>query len=107
MTSLSSHVLDTALGIPARQLHITLTTCDGVQVKVETDDDGRCSSWGEVSIPAGVHQLRFHTEAYLEKHHGSAFYPFVDIHFRTTPDGGHYHIPLLLSPFGISSYRGS
>lgn len=107
MTSLSSHVLDTTLGQPARAMRLTLTTPDGVTVDATTDSDGRCKAWGDVTVGGGIYQIRFHTGDYLRQHHGAAFYPHVDICFEMTADGGHYHVPLLISPFGFSSYRGS
>ena len=107
MISLSSHVLDTTSGKPASALPLTLTFPDGTTTEGKTDDDGRCKIWGDVSFTAVTYQLRFHCEAYLLAHHGDSFYPFVDITFVMTEDGGHYHVPLLISPFGFSSYRGS
>jgi 5-hydroxyisourate hydrolase len=107
MNTLSSHVLDTTLGKPAANMRVTLTHPSGSVAEAETDQDGRCKDWGSIVFSAGVYQLRFHTKAYLQEHHGSGFYPFVDIHFELQQDGGHYHVPLLISPFGFSSYRGS
>lgn len=107
MNSLSSHVLDTTKGKPAAQLAITLTTPDGRQIEGITDSDGRCSAWQNTDFVQGVYCIRFHTGDYLKAQHGDAFYPFVDVHFVMTKGGGHYHIPLLISPFGYSSYRGS
>lgn len=107
MNSLSSHVLDTTSGLPAANMQLTLTAPDGTSVTASTDADGRCKDWQGLSITAGVYQLRFATGDYLQTHHGRAFYPFVDIHFEVEEHGGHYHVPLLISPFGFSSYRGS
>jgi 5-hydroxyisourate hydrolase len=107
MNSLSSHVLDTTLGLPAACMSISLTRPDGVIVETTTDADGRCKDWNATEFTSGIYQLRFHTKEYLLEHHKNAFYPFVDIHFVIEAYGGHYHIPLLISPFGFSSYRGS
>lgn len=107
MITLSSHVLDTTLGTPAKDMALTLTTPTGESVTATTDADGRCKAWGEVNFSAGVYCLRFETGSYLKTHHGKSFYPFVDIHFEMEENGGHYHVPLLVSPFGFSSYRGS
>ena len=107
MITLSSHVLDTTLGAPAKNMVITLTTPNGESVSAQTDNDGRCKNWGDIRFSAGVYCLRFETADYLQAHHGKSFYPFVDIHFEMREDGGHYHVPLLVSPFGFSSYRGS
>ena len=107
MNSLSSHVLDTTLGLPAANMSISLTRPDGLVINTSTDADGRCKDWNQTEFTPGIYQLRFHTKKYLLELHQKAFYPFVDIHFELEENGGHYHIPLLISPFGFSSYRGS
>ena len=105
--SLSSHVLDTTLGKPAANMQLALTTLDGRVIQTQTDSDGRCNQWQNFDFKAGEYCLRFFTKDYLLTHHSHSFYPFVDIHFELTENGGHYHVPLLISPFGFSSYRGS
>lgn len=107
MNSLSSHVLDTTTGKPASAMKITLNTPEGNLIEGLTNSDGRCKDWGQTLFNAGVYCLRFHCKEYLQATHGASFYPFVDIHFEISHDGGHYHVPLLISPFGFSSYRGS
>ncbi len=107
MISLSSHVLDTTEGCPAAGMALTLTTPGGESVKKTTDHDGRCSGFDSHLLTIGVYCIRFHCKEYLLAHHGKSFYPFVDIHFEITEATGHYHIPLLISPYGYSSYRGS
>lgn len=107
MISLSSHVLDTSRGLPADNMDITLTMPDGNEVKGVTNEDGRYKDWGIDEFQPGIYQIRFHCKEYLLRHFDETLYPFVDIHFEMTSDGGHYHIPLLISPFGFSSYRGS
>ncbi|MEM0912345.1 MAG: hydroxyisourate hydrolase [Pseudomonadota bacterium] len=107
MISLSSHVLDTTLGKPAARMALTLTTPDGQKFEQTTNDDGRCSDFDGAEFSPGGYCLRFHCKDYLLEQHGKSFYPFVDIHFDITESSGHYHIPLLISPFGYSSYRGS
>lgn len=107
MISLSSHILDTTLGQPVEGMVIELTTPKGQSAQVVTNQDGRCNQWQDIELGPGVHTLRFHTGPYLLAQHGSAFYPYVDIHFEIQPNQGHYHIPLLISPYGYSSYRGS
>ena len=72
----------------------------------KTDNDGRFNQWGQ-KFEAGVYTLRFHSHDYLIATHGKSFYPHIDIAFELESDGGHYHVPLLISPFGFSSYRGS
>lgn len=107
MNSLSSHVLDTSLGKPAVGMKMTLTTPSNETVQAVTNSDGRCTDWAAVIFTPGIYSLRFETKDYLAGKHNSSFYPFVDVHFEITEGGGHYHIPLLISPFGYSSYRGS
>ena len=105
--SFSSHVLDTTLGKPAANMQLTLTTLDGQVIQTQTDSDGRCNQWQNFDFKAGEYCLRFFTKKYLLAQHSDAFYPFVDVHFELKENGGHYHVPLLISPFGFSSYRGS
>lgn len=105
--SLSSHVLDTTLGKPAANMKLVLTTNNGQVITGLTDKDGRCKDWDNFDFGPGEYCLRFHTKDYLLAHHQAAFYPFVDVHFELSENGGHYHVPLLISPFGFSSYRGS
>lgn len=107
MNSLSSHVLDTTNGKPARGMGITLMLPNGNTVDTSTNDDGRCNDWKDTTFTAGTYCLRFHCKEYLNNLYGNSFYPFVDIHFEISSDGGHYHVPLLISPYGFSSYRGS
>lgn len=114
MNTLSSHVLDTTLGKPASGIALTLTLPNGKTLDGITDDDGRCKQWlgseqkqVEASFEAGIYTLRFHCKAYLEANHKQCFYPHIEITFELEPNGGHYHVPLLISPFGFSSYRGS
>lgn len=113
MATLSTHVLDTALGRPAQGLEITLFRWDGEASflplnRQATDDDGRVKGdrLAPDGLAPGTYQLVFETGAYLKQHHGQAFFPFAPIVFEITEDS-HYHVPLLLSPFGLSTYRGS
>lgn len=98
MASLSTHVLDTASGRPVAGVPVTL--CDAAGVPVAggaTDQDGRLGALGAELSP-GTYRLRFEVDG--------PFYPEVLVSFRVTADE-HYHVPLLLSPFGYSTYRGS
>jgi len=100
MATLSTHVLDTSAGRPATAVPVRLEAADGtVLAEGETDADGRLASLG-VALEPGEHRLRFATAAY------SAFYPEVVVTFLVGDDE-HYHVPLLLSPYGYSTYRGS
>lgn len=113
MTTISTHVLDTALGIPAVGIKVTLsrTAWDGLDEPIgggTTDADGRVRALVEpgITLGRGVHRLRFEVEEYFATTGRAAFYPRVDVSF-VIGDEGHYHVPLLLSPFGYSTYRGS
>lgn len=100
MATLSTHVLDTSRGRPASGVAVVLEGADGtVLAESATDDDGRVGSLGGDLAP-GEHRLRFATSAY------STFYPEVVVTFLVG-DEEHYHVPVLLSPFGYSTYRGS
>ena len=104
MASLSTHILDTSLGRPAAGVRVILESADGEQLgDGVTNDDGRVAPLGPESIEPGDYRVRFETGAYLGR---DAFYPEVVVHFRAEGDQ-HYHVPLLLNPFGYSTYRGS
>jgi len=103
MATLSTHVLDTAQGRPAAGLRVELSTQGGeVVADGVTDGDGRVGSLGG-ELGEGAYALRFDTGGYLG---ADAFYPEVVVTFAVGGDD-HYHVPLLLSPFGYSTYRGS
>lgn len=110
MASLSTHVLDTAAGRPAVGLRVTLETVEGTLVKeAVTDADGRVGDLA-TELPTGEHRLRFDTGAWFARQDLAAFYPEVVVAFTVTddaPQDEHFHVPLLLSPFGYSTYRGS
>jgi 5-hydroxyisourate hydrolase len=106
MASLSTHVLDTSAGRPASGLRITLESADGsVIAEALTDDDGRVGALAADLLPED-HVLRFDTGAWYAARGEAAFYPEVVVTFTVGADD-HYHVPLLLSPFGYSTYRGS
>ena len=104
--SLSTHVLDTALGVPAAGVAVTLSDAGGaVLAERVTDADGRVG--GLPAVSAGVFALRFGTAAYFAASGRPCFYPSVEVRFEVTDAGTHHHVPLLVSPYGFSSYRGS
>jgi 5-hydroxyisourate hydrolase len=107
MNTLSSHVLDTTSGKPAVNMALTLTLPNGDTLNGLTNEDGRFNQWEQSDFGAGEYTMRFHCKDHIIAEHGQSFYPFIDIHFEMLENGGHYHIPLLVSPFGFSSYRGS
>lgn len=107
--SLSTHVLDTALGRPASGVAVTAAVRKGdtwvLVGKGATDGNGRVADLldGE-PLEAATYRITFATGAYLGS---TAFYPEVVITLRVTAPGEHHHIPLLLSPHGYTTYRGS
>lgn len=104
MTTLSTHVLDTRLGAPAPGMGLELSRPAGddwVPVVVGvTGEDGRFGDFGD--LRPGTYRLVFETGRY-----GNDFYPLVPVIFVIDEDVGHLHIPLLLSPYGYTTYRGS
>ncbi len=115
MGRLTTHVLDTAAGLPAAGMTIELFRMDGEPVRVtsaRTNSDGRVDTPlldGEAMM-AGTYELRFHAGEYLRSRHdlpSPLFLDVVPIRFGIADPGAHYHVPLLLSPFGYSTYRGS
>ncbi|GAA2890460.1 hydroxyisourate hydrolase [Streptosporangium fragile] len=103
-SSLSTHVLDAALGRPAAGVAVRLEKDGRVLAEGVTDADGRIKGW---SCGPGVHRLVFDTGAYFAAREVDAFYPRVSIDFTVRDPGEHHHVPLLLSPFAYSTYRGS
>jgi 5-hydroxyisourate hydrolase len=108
MATLSTHVLDTSTGQPAPGIPVTLER-DGVALAHGiTDADGRIREFGAAGavLPAGRYRLVFAVDGYFARRQVDAFYPAITVLF-TLRDQGHYHVPLLLSPFGYATYRGS
>lgn len=106
MATLSTHVLDTALGRPAQGVRVTLASASGRCLGVgQTDADGRVGALGP-ELEQGAYVLTFATGAYHAATGQEGFYPSVAVTF-TVGDAAHYHVPLLLNPFGYSTYRGS
>jgi 5-hydroxyisourate hydrolase len=113
MSGITTHVLDTARGRPAEGVPATLEmeAAGGWKLigKGVTNADGRIADLvaNEAELHAGVYRLIFDTEKYFSHLQVQAFYPQVTIIFRIENPSQHYHVPLLLSPFGYSTYRGS
>jgi 5-hydroxyisourate hydrolase len=109
--SLSTHVLDTSRGQPAAGVAVTLSLQEPHGWKElsrgATDADGRIATLLPAAPAAGAtFRLRFDVGAYFAARGDPSFYPYVEVVF-TPGDDGHYHVPLLVSPFGYSTYRGS
>ncbi|MEM9346140.1 MAG: hydroxyisourate hydrolase [Planctomycetota bacterium] len=114
MSPITTHALDTALGQPAKGLAVRLEFIEDGQAKQlaagVTNDDGRVGdllSADAGGIRPGTYRLHFETRAYFESTGRETFYPAVTVEFSLTDSSQHYHVPLLISPFGYSTYRGS
>ena len=113
MSSLSTHVLDTAKGTPAGGLPITLERGgDGAWSRIGggvTNEDGRVAKLLDdgVEFGPGTYRMTFETSTYFTAENTDGFYPIVRVEFVVKATDQHYHVPLLLSPFGYSTYRGS
>jgi len=114
MSHITTHVLDTSRGRPAAGVSVSLFREREpenwlIVAKGSTDADGRLklSLFGGVVLEEGVYRLRFRTAAYFEAQGVEGFYPVVEIVFVVRDAAQHHHVPLLLSPYGYSTYRGS
>lgn len=108
MGTLSTHVLDTSIGRPAAGVAITLSTLDGQELGGGTTDaDGRVKDIGPETLEPGDYVLTFATGDYYRSAGQEGFYPTASIAFTVAPGEAHYHVPLLLNPYGYSTYRGS
>ncbi|MGH9773762.1 MAG: hydroxyisourate hydrolase [Candidatus Acidiferrales bacterium] len=110
---ISTHVLDTSIGRPAEGLEVTLDfeNSDGRWQELArgvTSADGRVSNFELRSrLQPGTYRLVFETAKYFAARQQASFYPRVEVIFHVTDVSQHYHVPLLLSPFSYSTYRGS
>jgi 5-hydroxyisourate hydrolase len=117
VSGISCHVLDTALGRPAAGVGIRLDRLTSGSPdagswsalgRVVTNTDGRAAALEQRHVRAlGLHRITFETEDYFQRTGQALFYPSVVVQFIVTSHDDNYHVPLLLSPFGYSTYRGS
>jgi 5-hydroxyisourate hydrolase len=114
MSPITTHVLDTALGEPGRGVAVVIEIAQGTDRWAElargvTDDDGRIAQFNPPLSPLnpGVYRVRFFTALYFTAMGIHGFYPEVSVIVQIDDSAEHYHIPLLLSPFGYTTYRGS
>ena len=110
--SLSSHVLDAVHGRPAHGVRVRWERLHGERweqvSEAVTDEDGRISVWDNPAATGpGEHRLVFDTGAWFAGQGAKTFYPEVVVVFEVTDPDAHHHVPLLLSPFAYSTYRGS
>ncbi len=109
---ITTHILDTSKGKPAADVTIILYhggNDEWTEIsRGKTDTDGRIPDLvkKEITLTEGIYKMRFETKDYFDKIQIKTFYPYVEIIFEIEADQ-HYHIPLLLNPFGYSTYRGS
>lgn len=106
MSTLSTHVLDTSLGKPAAGIRVTLMRGEHTLGEGVTDGDGRVRDLVP-RLESGEYRLRFDVEPYFRKSGREGFYKSITIDFIVRAAVEHYHVPLLLSPYGYSTYRGS
>lgn len=114
MSNITTHVLDTSRGRPAAGVPVVLSVRGDGGTWREigrgvTDDDGRLRTLlpAGASIARGVHRITFDTGAYFAERGVESFYPEASIVFEVRAPEEHHHVPLLLNPFGYSTYRGS
>jgi 5-hydroxyisourate hydrolase len=113
MSAITTHILDTSLGRPAAGVHVVLefhSSDSWVEIgRGTTDDDGRVKSLLADAQPlaVGTYRLTFETKGYFDARKIESFYPHITISFVVGDPNQHYHVPLLLNPFGYSTYRGS
>ena len=111
MIQITTHILDTTKGKPAAGVNIILFKNEADFTEIAsgtTNADGRIPDLlpKDKTLEKGIYKMRFEVKPYFDKDGIAAFYPFVEITFEIN-SGDHYHIPLLLNPFGYSTYRGS
>jgi 5-hydroxyisourate hydrolase len=107
---ITTHILNTSAGQPAAGVKVSLT-CDGIPGIVatgETNSDGRVENWSQgFDLKLGNYTLSFAVDDYFASRNESSFYSTIQISFKVASTAEHYHVPLLLNPFGYSTYRGS
>lgn len=111
VSQVTTHILDTGSGRPAAGVAVELSKLDGGNwahvARGVTDGDGRIKNLGPERLPGGTYRLSFATGDYYSALGSETFFPTVDLNFTVSDGGEHYHVPLLLSPFAFSTYRGS
>lgn len=113
MSQITTHILDTSIGMPASGVPVQLSKAvenSGWDIIAEgtTNEDGRIPGLVDSStvLSPGIYKLRFETSVYFDQKNTKGFYPYVEVVFELTSTK-HHHVPLLLNPFGYSTYRGS
>lgn len=112
MSQITTHILDTSIGKPAAGVAVSLLHKENeswTQISNgKTNADGRITDLlkADIILDKGIYKLVFETKSYFTKNNIQTFYPGISIEFEIA-DASHYHVPLLLNPFGYSTYRGS
>lgn len=104
---ISTHILDTHLGQPATQVMVRLYADQTCLAEAYTNADGRISGFDVTDLATGIYALEFDVGTYFQQKNTDTFFPKAVIHFYVQDITQHYHIPLLISPFAYSTYRGS
>ena len=108
MSHITTNILDAATGRPAAGVPVALLDTAGIEIAAGvTDDNGRIAELGPEQLDSGAYRLTFATGEYFQRTGTETFYPIVSIEFSVTDSEQHYHVPLLISPFAYSTYRGS
>ena len=110
MSAVTTHVLDTAAGRPAEGVPVRLERLDAAFTTLAegvTDTDGRIGELGPDRLAPGPYRIIFDTGTYFAATEQTGFFPEVSIAFTIVDGGEHHHVPLLLSPYAYSTYRGS
>lgn len=113
VSPITTHILDTAQGRPAAGVDLSLHQLkEGKWFELgkgKTNDDGRMANLlpADWQLESGIYKMRFETAGYFQACNLKGFYPYVEITFTIESPTQHYHVPLLLNPFGYSTYRGS
>lgn len=113
MSQITTHILDTARGCPAPGVRVVLSHANDngfIEIGEDvTDQNGQATALLDEgqALDAGVYQVRFEVSGYFRNRGHNHFYPYVDVVFNVEGDGRPHHIPLLLSPYGYSTYLGS
>jgi len=108
MSYLSAHVLDASAGTPAADVTVELASESGDPIaSARTDGDGRVADLGPDALEAGHYRITFGSGEYFASRGTDCFYPSVTVLFAVSADQPHYHVPLLLSPYSYTTYRGS
>ena len=108
MSFVSAHILDALSGTPARGVSVRLDADGGDNLGTAvTDADGRVTEIGPDRLDPGTYRVTFATREYFAQHGQETFYPTVTVNFSVVAGERHYHVPLLLSPYSYTTYRGS